>query len=70
MSVICAKIFDDLLISEAPHLVDPIIQRIDERITLGEISHGPGTFRYFGLHILQEADMTIELNVNDNLQSI
>lgn len=48
-----AKIVDDVLICGESYVVDDVVQSISNRLILGTIVHGPETFRFIGLNIIQ-----------------
>lgn len=65
-----SKIVDDILICGPPDHVDDVILKIEKHFTLGTLSHGPGTLRYFGLNILQYDDYSVSIDGNDKLDAI
>lgn len=65
-----SKIVDDILVCGDTIVVDPIIDFLKDRFTLGTIVHRPGLTCYFRLKIIQHDDYTVSIDGDDKLSSI
>lgn len=59
------KLVHDFLPTGLESLVHDIITTINQRFLLGTIAHGPGHLRYFGINILQEANLSVTVEADD-----
>lgn len=67
ISVLCAKIVDDILFAGQPPDVDKLISGFNRKFTLGTIVHAPGHLRFFGLNIYHLDDYSISIYSGDKL---
>lgn len=67
MITLAVKIFDDFLVTVLEYIITDIIDKIDTRITLRTVVHGPGAMPLFGINLFQHELMTVQLNAYDKL---
>lgn len=70
VTVVLAKIVEDLLVAGMTGRVDPLLQRIDDRFILGTVAHGTGHIRFFWLNISQLDEWSISVDSDDKLNAI
>ena len=68
--LIIAKIVDDLKIAGEDNCVQHFIEEFDKRFRFGDVKHGPGKLRFFGINTVQNSDFTIETDADDKLDSV
>lgn len=67
LNALLAKVVDDILICDPSDHVDSIFNMIQQKFTLGTVTHGPGLFRYFGLNITQHYDFSVTIDGGEKL---
>jgi len=70
LEILAVKIVDDVLFGGETNVVEPIIDAVKHRYTLGTIVFGPGTFLFNGLQIRQYEDFTISIDGDSKLDGI
>lgn len=56
LSVLCGKVFDNLLSAGRAAYVKTLIEGLNRTFSLGTIVHGPGLLRFLGLNLFQSDD--------------
>ena len=67
LSVVVAKIVDDILATGENNAVDQLLERFNSKFKFGTVIHGPGRLRYFGFNISQHEDFKCSLDGDDKL---
>ena len=70
LSLLVAKIVDDLLVTGLPEVVRAFLQKFNMRYKLGTVAHGPGRLRFYGMNIVQEDDFSSYIDADDKLASL
>ena len=69
-NVIAVRIFDYVLIADKDSVVQPLIKNIKQRYRLGTVVNRPASFLIFGLHVIQEIDMSVTIHGDEKLNAI
>lgn len=64
------KIFYDLLMTWYRDVTDHPIDELNSKLPLGTIINSTDTLRYFGLNLIQNQDVTVEIDAEHNLQAL
>ena len=70
LTVLMAKIVDDILITGISDDVTSLLREFNKRLKFGTITHGPGRLRYFGFNIVQYEDYTVVIDGDDKLGAL
>lgn len=68
--LIMAKIVDDLKAAGCDDNVTLFLRYFDKIYKFGDINHGPGKVRYFGINTIEHQDSTVETNADDKLDAL
>lgn len=61
------KTVNDLSVNGHPTKTGPITEKFNDQFTPSTISHGPDSFPFYGLSIVQYVDMSISIDGDDKL---
>lgn len=70
LNALLAKIVDDILLRGPSDHVDHIMSVIQQKFTLGTVTHGPELFLYFGRNITQYDDFRVTIDGEDKLSAL
>lgn len=68
--LIVAKIVDDLKVAGEGDRAKLFLDKFDKKFKFGNVNHGPGKLRYFGINTIQNVDFTVETNADDKLDGV
>lgn len=68
--LIVAKIVDDLKIAGEGERPKWFLEKFDKKFKFGDVNHGPGKLRYFGINTTQNSDFTVETDADDKLDGV
>ncbi len=69
LKVLAVKIVDAVLFSCKKQNIEKIISSIQSKYKLGTIVHGPSSFLFFGLQIIQDSDYSNMIHVDNKLEA-
>ena len=69
MLLVC-KIVDDFYMTGTDTALRQFINAFNLHFKLGEVVHGPGTLRFFGMNIIQNEDYSISIHADDKLKQL
>ncbi len=61
---------DDVLIASEKSNAEEFISAVSTKYRLGAIVYGPTEFLFFGLHIIQEFDISVPIHGDSNLNAL
>lgn len=70
MSLIVAKVVDDIKVAEPVDNAVHFLSSLNNTFKLGTINSGPGNLRVFGINVVQHENMEIETNADDKIESL
>ena len=70
IELIATKVVDDVLFAGERNRVDCIIAKIESMYKLGTIVRGPGSLLFFGLRLIQDENMTINVHADHKLEAV
>ena len=59
VNLLAIKIVDDVLLTGTDPALRKFITEFNAKFKLGEILHGPGTLRFYGMNIIQNSDWSV-----------
>lgn len=68
--LVVINIVDDLSFTGADADLKWFTEQFSKHFKLGEIQHGPGKLRFFGLSVIQEDDYTCSIHCDDKLNAL
>lgn len=70
LKLVAVRVIDDVLITGDEHSVKNFVDNVKRKYELGTIVIGPTEFLFFGLHIIQDANLTVAIHVDSNLNAL
>lgn len=64
------KIVDDFFMTGTDTALRDFIATLNNKLTLGEVVHGPGTLRFFGMNIIQNDDYSISIHPDSKINQL
>ena len=61
---------DDLLLTGTDESLRQFVTDFHQKFKLGEVVHGPGTLRFYGLNLIQDTDYSVSIHADDKLNAI
>ena len=68
--LLVAKIVDDLKVAGEGNRAQLFLEKFDEQFKFGNVNHGPGKLRFFGINTVQNTDHTIETDADDKMDAV
>ena len=68
--LLVAKIVDDLKVAGEGNRAELFLEAFDKKFKFGNVNHGPGKLRFFGINTIQNTDHTIETDADDKMEAV
>lgn len=68
--LVVIKIVDDLLMTGEDASVNDFIERFNKKFELGTVVRGPGSFKFYGISMSQDEDLSSSVNADEKLNLI
>ena len=70
LTMIAAKVVDDIKIAGVPAVVDNFVKRFNCQFKLGTITKGPGELKFYGLDVTQRNDLSITVTCDEKVNTL
>ncbi len=70
MDLAAVRNVDDVLIASENHTAQKFVRDVESKHKLGTVGFGPTEFLFFGLHVIQDSDMTTTIHGDSKLNAL
>lgn len=70
LTMVIAKVVDDIIAAGIGNTAEQLLSDFGKQYELGKMESGPGNFRFFGINISQNDDLSIESDADDKLEGL